>query len=213
MIRRLAQLSLLLMMPAPAGAHRLDEYLQASLISLSRDRVEVQLDLTPGVAVLPLVLAEIDRDRDGEFSETERAAYAAQVLRDLLVNSDGEPVRLSLVRVRFPEMPELRQGLGVIRLELSANLPARWFGGSRELTLTNRHQDRIAAYLVNSLVPLDSTIRITAQSRDIRQSFYRVTYAQSAGRPTPPAWLWGAVAALAIRSTVLFRRRRAPAVR
>jgi hypothetical protein len=200
---------LMMTLPVSIGAHRLDEYLQASLISLSRDRVELQLDLTPGVAVLPIVLAEIDRDGDGAISEAERAAYSAQVLRDLSITADGEPVRLSLLRCRFPEVREIKEGLGVIRLELAGNLPARWFGARRELTFTNRHQERIAAYLVNSLVPPDSAIHITGQSRDVRQSFYRVSYVQNVGRIPLPAWLCGALALLVVRTTVLLRRRRA----
>ena len=208
MRRRLAGFALLLAMPVTISAHRLDEYLQASLISLSRDRVELQLDLTPGVAVLPVVLAEIDRDADGNLSETERASYAAQVLGDLSVALDGEPVMLALVRSRFPELRAMREGLGVIRLEFAGNLPPRWFGGTRELTFANRHCDRIAAYLVNTLMPADPAIHITVQSRDFRQSVYRLGYVQSGGRIPLPGWLWGAVALLVMRTTVLLRRRR-----
>jgi hypothetical protein len=50
---------------APAQAHRLDEYLQASLILLEPDTVGVGLNLTPGVAVFPSVVALIDVNRDG----------------------------------------------------------------------------------------------------------------------------------------------------
>ena len=37
-----------LLMPLPAGAHRLDEYLQATRVGIERDRVSIDIDLTPG---------------------------------------------------------------------------------------------------------------------------------------------------------------------
>ena len=42
--------------PAPIAAHRLDEYLQAARIAVDVDRVGVELDLTPGVAIAPSVM-------------------------------------------------------------------------------------------------------------------------------------------------------------
>jgi len=47
--------------PQPVSGHRLDEYLQATLIGLTRDGVDVEINLTPGVAVLPAVMAVIDQ--------------------------------------------------------------------------------------------------------------------------------------------------------
>lgn len=35
-----------------AAAHRLDEYLQATLIGVTRDGIDVEIRLTPGVAML-----------------------------------------------------------------------------------------------------------------------------------------------------------------
>jgi hypothetical protein len=195
--------ALLILLVAPAAAHRLDEYLQASLISLSRARVHLQLDLTPGVAVLPQVLSAIDTDRDGTISETERNAYATQVLRDLSLVVDGEPARLQLVSSLFPKIEEMNEGLGVIRLELDAELPPSRSGASRRISFENHHQDRISAYLVNSLVPRDPALRITAQSRDYRQSAYRVDFVQSGGAP------WCVVAAaclLLVRAAIFWRR-------
>ena len=57
---RLAAASLLLLtFGTPASAHRLDEYLQATTISLEKNRVQAQIRLTPGVAVAPFVMATI----------------------------------------------------------------------------------------------------------------------------------------------------------
>ena len=60
-----AAAALILSLGAPAHSHRLDEYLQAAVISLERNRVQVELRLTPGVAILPVFLAATDRDSDG----------------------------------------------------------------------------------------------------------------------------------------------------
>jgi hypothetical protein len=201
-----AAFALLVLLAWPAAAHRLDEYLQASLISLARDRVQIQLDLTPGVAVFPAVLAAIDTDHDGAISEAEQSAYAAQVLRDLSLAVNGEPVRLKLVSSRFPEIGEMKEGLGVIRLEVSADLRASWAGGYRQLNFQNHHQNAIAAYLVNSLVPDDPALWITGQSRDFRQSVYRVDYIQSSANPSFSIW---AVTLMLLAGTAfLWRRQR-----
>jgi hypothetical protein len=216
MKRSLAGLTVFVLLGRPASAHRLDEYLQASLISLSRDRVQVQLDLTPGVAVAPLVLAAVDADGDGTISESERNGYAARVLRDLSLTVDGEPLRLGLVSSRFPETGEMKEGLGVIRLEMAAALPASWSAPNRRVSFENHHLGAISAYLVNSLVPPDPALQITAQSRDYRQSAYRVDYLESGARPAAPsfsawtgmaAWLWAAVLVLLARTAILWRRQ------
>jgi len=43
----------------PAGAHTLDEYLEATIISVENDRVQIQIRVTPGVAVFPIVPTSI----------------------------------------------------------------------------------------------------------------------------------------------------------
>lgn len=201
------------LLAATAEAHRLDEYLQASLISLTRNQVHVQLELTPGIAVLPVVLSKIDTDRDGVVSQAEWNAYAAQVLRDLSLSVDGDAVPLRLVSSRFPEMAEMREGLGAIRLEMTADLRPSW-SAKRRLRFENHHQKQIAAYLANSLVPEDPALRITAQSRDFPQSVYLVDLVDSGRRPRlssfslMPAWIWAILLLLAARIAILWRRRR-----
>src|SRR5262249_5569526 len=84
-----AACGILLAIGAPAFPHRLDEYLQATTISVEKDRVRAEVRLTPGVAVLPVVLARVDRDGDGVLSTVEQRAYAQRVLRDLSLAVDG----------------------------------------------------------------------------------------------------------------------------
>ena len=83
-------------------AHRLDEYLQGTLISVEQNRVTLQLTLTPGVAVFPFLIAGIDTDRNGAISEAEQRAYAGRVLRDLSLLSEGRELRPRLLTMRFP---------------------------------------------------------------------------------------------------------------
>jgi hypothetical protein len=59
-----------------AFAHRIDEYLQATILSLEPDRVEASMRLIPGMLVSQSVIAAIDANGDGAFSESEERAYA-----------------------------------------------------------------------------------------------------------------------------------------
>ncbi len=172
--------AILLSVGAPAAAHRLDEYLQATTISVEKDRVQAQIRLTPGVAVFGKLLANIDTDTDGVISEAEQRAYAKRVLRDLSLTIDGGAVQLRLVSSKFARTEEMREGGGDIELEFNADVPRG--GPNRRLIFENRHQRRIAAYLVNCLVPRDPAIRVTAQNRNYRQSFYQLDYVQAGVR-------------------------------
>ena len=157
----------------PAFAHRLDEYLQAATILVSKDRVQIQLRLVPGVAVLPTVLDSIDTDVNGVISEGEQRAYAERVVGDLSLTVDGERLPLRLVSSSFASVGELRRGLGENHLELEAFLT----NGSRtrRLVFENHHRSRIAAYLVNGLVPKEPDIQIITQTRNYEQSVYEMS--------------------------------------
>lgn len=211
---RLAAAAIFVLAGTPALAHRLDEYLQATIISVEKDRIQAQIRLAPGVAVFPIVLATIDTDGDGVISETEQWAYAERVLRDLSLTINGDPVRLRAVSTRSATTEELKQGLGEIQLEYDADVPAG--GPNRRLVFENHHQTRIAAYLVNCLVPRDPDIRITAQQRNYPQSFYRLDYVQAGVRSGPLSFAWwsggrgllGAAGLLLFARLAFYRRQR-----
>jgi len=158
-----------------ADAHRLDEYLQASQIAIESGRIIVEINLTPGAAVADGVIAEIDRDADGELSPSESAAYAGVVVRSLSLEVDGGQQPLVLERYRFPSPAAMRQGLGTIRLYAAAKPPL--VVGQHRLVFRNAHRSDIGAYLVNALVPSDERIAIHGQSRDFLQREYAVEYA------------------------------------
>ncbi|PYQ09171.1 MAG: hypothetical protein DMF83_04355 [Acidobacteria bacterium] len=198
--------TMLLSVSTPAFAHRLDEYLQATTISLEKDRVQAQIRLTPGVAVFPIVFASIDSDADGIISEAEQHAYAERVLRDLSLTIDGDRVQLRLVSSRASNVQEMMDGRGEIQLDVDGNVPHG--GHDRRLVFENHHESRIAAYLVNCLVPSDPDIRVTAQDRNYDQSFYQLDYVETGARSGPLSlgqWS-GAAGWLGAAALVLFAR-------
>src|SRR5215472_19264685 len=94
---------------APVSAHRLDEYLQAACVTIDPDRVQVELDLTPGVAVAEKVWSAIDLDRDGRISAAEAQAYSERVLADLSLDLDGTPLATRVSDRVFPAIDAMRK--------------------------------------------------------------------------------------------------------
>lgn len=198
-----------------ASAHRLDEYLQATTISLEKDRIQVELHLTPGVAVFPSVMATIDTDHDGTISKTEERAYVQRVQADLSLLINGERLALRLISARFPGVEQMQQGLGDMQFDFLADVPDA--GRERTLVFENHHQGPIASYLVNCLVPGDPDIRIAGQNRNYEQSRYELEYLQE-GFQGPmslgwwrgsPAWIGSLTILLVARLTALWCQRRA----
>jgi hypothetical protein len=169
---------LLILTPCFASAHRLDEYLQAATVSLTKDRVEVRLRLTPGVAVFRRVAKAIDGDGDGRISALEERAYADKVLKDLSLSVDGESAPLSVESYRFPKLSEMKKGVAEIEMHFCGLIPAG--SSNRRIVFENRHMRPIAAYLANCLVPDDPDLKVTNQLRDFKQSHYEIDYSQSA---------------------------------
>jgi hypothetical protein len=202
--------ALLLLAPVPGLPHRLDEYLQATMLSIGKERLEGQITLTSGVAVFPLLASDIDTDRDGTVSESEQRAYAERVLRDLWFTIDGRPLAPRLISMRFPAIAEMRDGVGGIRIEFQADLPDG--GPKRRLVFENRHQSRIGAYLVNCLVSSDPDVRVIGQTRNYSQSLYQLDYVQ-AGAGVKRWWAgdrgWLAAVALLLFARFAFATRQA----
>lgn len=170
---RLTALVALFALAVPALAHRLDEYLQATRIAVARDRIELHLDLTPGVAIFPKLLPLIDPDGNGRISRRERDAYAQQVLREIHLEVDHRPVSLGLKSVSFPPRADMEGGEGVIQLTAVARFP-KLKAGSHEIQFRNDHLPAISVFLVNALVPKEKSVSITRQERDELQRDYRL---------------------------------------
>jgi hypothetical protein len=178
MIKGIAAL-MFLFFSGVASAHRLDEYLQATLIAVERDHVAVSMRLIPGIAVSSAVIASIDTNGDGVLSPQERWDYAQRVLSELALSIDGKKLEPKLKSADFPQIQEMRDGLGEIHIEYTATLPGG--GLNRKLILENNNQRQRAVYLVNALAPGDPGISIVAQKRNQVQSTYELDYTQASG--------------------------------
>jgi len=165
------------------SAHRRDEYLQAARLAIEPARVQIQLDLTPGIAVADTVLRQIDRDRTGTISADEGQAYADVVLKAVRLESDGQPLRLELSDRRFPAIEAVRRGEGVIRLEFTAATPPL-SPGAHTLRYRNSHRPEIGVYLANALVPASERLTVTAQRRDVDQRELMVDFVLRQERTT-----------------------------
>lgn len=204
-MRGLAVPLLVLSLAGNAAAHRLDEYLQATLIGIARGSVDLEIQLTPGVAVLPVVMSEIDGDRDGRISTGEARAYATRVMREVELRVDGRPASLSLVGSAFPTVEEMSQGLGTIRLKLRAS---RVEGDSaiHELRFINRHLPQVSVYLVNCLAAPGDGLTVGRQQRDAAQRSIAFGYSFGKGADRAPAWFAREPFWLAMLGTVLLAR-------
>jgi len=182
-----AVLGVWLATPAPAGAHRLDEYLQATRLSIDDERVRLEIDLTAGVAVAREVFAWIDTNRDGQISNAEGDAYARQVLRSVLLSVDGQPASITLTEIRYPQFRDMSLGAGTIQMRATANVSATG-AGRHQLSYFNTHRPEWSVYLVNALVPTDPRIRIAGQQRDRAQHGLTLDYTVRGRAPWARTW-------------------------
>jgi hypothetical protein len=160
---------------ATASAHVLDEYVQAAQITLAPGGARVELRLVPGVEVADRVFAMIDVDGDGKISPAEEQAYARRVLQDITLEVDGRRAPLALTGVQFPSRREMNEGIGAIRLDLTAEA-ALGAAGEHQLSFRNDHLPELGVYLVNALVPTRSEIEISGQARDPLQREMRLSF-------------------------------------
>jgi hypothetical protein len=189
-------------------AHRLDEYLQAARLAIDPGRVEIELDLTPGIAVAEAILADIDRNRDGSLSAEEQRAYGSLVLSALTLEVDGTPVRAQLGASSFPDADAMRRGEGTIRIESAAPL-RRLSIGPHQLLFRNSHHPEGSVYLANAMVPESDHIAVTAQRRDGDQSELIIDYVVRAAPATSTGvWLLGSIAAATVLAALLMRASR-----
>src|ERR1700740_1278426 len=112
MKRLLMALTLFGLVAMPALAHRLDEYLQATIFSIEPGNIYATMRLVPGVAGAPGVIARSDSDRRGAFSPDEQHRYAERVMADLELKEDGRNLPLHLASVTFPSVEQIKMGIG-----------------------------------------------------------------------------------------------------
>jgi hypothetical protein len=160
---------------APALAHRLDEYLQATLVEIRAEEIRLRINFVPGVEVAAKVLALIDRDSDGDISAREADAYTSLLKNDLTLQVDDRTIELRVSSSDFPKPAELRTGAGVIQVELTA-APGPLPEGAHTLTFVNRHVPERSVYLFNAVKPQFTSVEIAAQKRNGNQSTGRIEF-------------------------------------
>lgn len=165
------------------SAHRRDEYLQAARIGIEPDRVALELDLTPGIAVAEQVLAVIDTDGNRSIDPSEGRAYAERLLGALVLDVDATPLRVTLVESVAPTTEALLNGEGTLRVRAVA--PLHPLGaGLHHLRYQNGHRPDIGVYLANALVPSSGRVAIAAQRRNADQRDLTIEYELRADRAT-----------------------------
>ncbi len=191
-----AAVAVLLAAGGEAAAHRLDEYLQATRVSVARDHVSLEVDLTPGVSIAPSVIESLDADADHAIAPAEAEAYGRAVLSDLLVKLDGNPVAMTLMRIEIPTIDEMRNGLGTIRVHAAGSIEAGV--GRRRLYVFNSHRPDTSVYMVNALVPDEGGVDIVSQSRDPRQREFQMEFTVTPRWAAYLLWLGLATAGFAV---------------
>jgi hypothetical protein len=205
MKRVLAAAVVFLALAPPLSAHRLDEYLQASRVSLGRTSVVLEVDLTPGAGVADEIVAQIDRDRDKTISPVEAKSYAERVLAEIDVTLDGHAIDMTLIHVEAPSIDEMRHGMGMIQLRGIADVvPASMWRRQRQLHVRNNHHPRSSVYLVNAMIPSDDNITVVAQTRDATQREARIDYTVG---PRWPKYVYWPVFGLVVGSWWLVKAR------
>jgi hypothetical protein len=203
----LAAGAILVVALAPAlSAHRLDEYLHASRLAVERDRIDIDIDLTPGVALADDVFRTIDVDGSGDISPAEARAYASLVVRSLVIRLDGQRLTPQLVSCRTSQLADMREGVGVLQLTATAPI-ARLAAGSHQLFFRNDHRPDRSVYLVNMLVPSSPAIAIGALVRDVGQHELTADF-RVAPDWTSTAGLALTAAAISLPAALMWRRRR-----
>lgn len=184
-MRRMGAIALVaLSMIGDAAAHRLDEYLQATLIGVTREGTDVEIQSTPGVSMLPVLMAVIDQDRDGRISSGEERAYVNRVAGEVELRVDGVPAPLSLIESKFPSLEAMREGLGTIRMTF------RTVRRGHDLRFENRHLPQVSVYLVNCLAAPSEGLVVRRQERDEAQRSIRFEYSFREGTVPGPRPLW-----------------------
>ena len=156
------------------SAHVLDEYVQATQITLAPNGIGAELHLTPGVHIADRIFKLIDLDHNGQISPAEAEGYAGSVLKGIALEVDGQRLPLTMTRFQLPSRSEMKEGVAVIRLDVWANCFLSQ--GEHQLDFRNEHLPQLSAYLVNVLVPKDDTIAIDAQQRDVLQHQLQATF-------------------------------------
>lgn len=163
-----AALFALLVAAISASAHRTSGLLQASLVEVLPTQVRIEVTLTPGIDIAPEIIALLDLNRDGEFSEIESEAWSELFMAKQNVTVDGQSLPLTLQSVRTSPLSEMTSGHAEIVMCFTGAL-GKLATRSRTIVCVNRYEPIPCAYQCNGLVPKAPGVRINSHRRDARQ--------------------------------------------
>ena len=176
------------------SAHRRDEYLQAARLAIDPGRVQLELDLTPGIALAEAIIADIDRNRDGVAVPDEQRAYGEPGAERADARGRWDAGARAAGRVQFSR----RRSDAAWRRHHPASIDGDAPGpvsGRHQLLFRNRHHPDRSVYLANALVPAsDQLPSRRSGATAISRADDRLCGPRGAG-DVPGAWLLGSVAA------------------
>ena len=184
--------------PKAALAHPADVYLQATYITVQPTQIVVELKLAPAVLVAPALLTTLDANGDQQIGEAEWQAYVDQVVPQLVLQVDGQPVPLTVTALETPPYLNLQAGYGEIRLTMAADLAAvtgDFTTGTHAIAYKNNFAPTGVAYQVNIFIDRTGAITLGKQHRDELQQGLTVDYTIA---PVAPA---AAVVTTAVAAT------------
>ncbi len=149
-------------------AHRTEGLLQASLVEVTPAEVRVEVTLTPGIDVVPKIIALFDTNGDGVVSDAESAAWAAKFMERQSVMVDGRSLLLKPDGVLVSPLEQMTEGHGGILVHFSAPFGDPVSGEHRVLC-ANRYEPIPGTFQTNGIVPKDPGVRISSHHRDERQ--------------------------------------------
>lgn len=162
-------LLLTVLTPLSALAHPADVYLQATYITVRPTAVAVELNLMPGVLVVPQTLSQLDPDRNQQISESEGRAYVDRVLRSVVLQVDGKPLTLTVSKIDLPTYLNLQAGYGTLRIFTTATLTDS-LTGAHQLTYQNNYAPAGSTYQVNAVVDKNAALTLGKPTRnDLQQ--------------------------------------------
>lgn len=176
----------LLAPPQAALAHPLDVYLQASYITVAPAETLVELDLSPGVLVVPQMLPQLDTDSNQQLSDAEGQAYVDTVLRNVVLQVDGKPMTLAVTKITMPDYLTFQSGYAMIRIFTTASLPDG-LTGTHQIAYTNNFAPTGSAYQVNTFIDKGAAITLGKQNRDSIQQSLTVDYTIGGAVPATTA--------------------------
>jgi nickel/cobalt transporter (NicO) family protein len=174
---------LVLIFPNSVAAHPLDEFYQATFITIVPNRITIQIELYTGVLVAPEIMTMIDTDQDDEISEAEGQAYVDLFLKDVISEIDGTSTLFTVADIEFPSALDLKAGIGVMRFKLYTDLPPT-HRGEHQFFYRNQHRsDLNSIYLVNALRDAANWVEIVHEERDVFQASLRLDYSIKVDAP------------------------------